>query len=294
MRIAAVDIGGTSIKSGFWDGTELSGCRETATDASAGGAVLMQHVKEILGAYGTFDRIGVSTAGQVNTTDGSIYYANDNIPGYMGMPVRAILEAEFGVPAAVENDVNAAALGELNFGAGRGLSDFLCLTYGTGVGGAIVIGRKIYSGASYSAGSFGGILVHPEAMRAGAEFSGCYEKYASTTALVRMMQAVDPALDNGRKIFGVLDRPEVKAVVDAWIDEIIYGLVTLVHVLNPSCILLGGGIMAQEYPETEIKRRLGLVLSPGFRNIQIRRTELGNHAGLMGAVSLAQQLPTER
>ena len=72
------------------------------------------------------------------------------------MPVKQIMEEEFCVPAAVENDVNAAALGELRSGAGTGCDDFLCLTYGTGVGGSIVMNGNVYPGASFSAGSFGG------------------------------------------------------------------------------------------------------------------------------------------
>lgn len=92
MRIMAVDIGGTA---------------------------LMERVKKLIHSYQDFDAIGISTAGEVNTVDGSIFNANDNIPGYTGMPVKKILEEEFHVPVVVENDVNAAALGELRDGAGR-------------------------------------------------------------------------------------------------------------------------------------------------------------------------------
>lgn len=86
--------------------------------------------------------------------------------------------------------------------------------YGTGVGGAIVINGKVYTGSSYAGGSFGGIVVHPEAIRTNEEYSGCYKKYASVTALVDSARAVDPALDNGRKIFAALDRPEIRQLMD--------------------------------------------------------------------------------
>ena len=281
MRIAALDIGGTSIKSGIWDGKQTLELKEWDTNASRGGACLMARAVAILHTYGDFDAIGISTAGQVDSEQGSIYYANDNIPGYTGTKIRDILEAEFGVPVAVENDVNAAALGELYFGAAKGAENFLCLTYGTGVGGAIVIDGSIYPGSTWSGGSFGGILTHPEAMEAGVEFSGCYEKYASTTGLVREAMKVDASLDNGRKIFEAFDRPEIRAVIDRWIDEIVYGLISLIHIFNPSDILLGGGILAQDYIIREVRRRVDARISSGFSGVNLLQTGLGNQAGLM-------------
>ncbi len=290
MRIAALDIGGTSIKSGIWDGKEVIEQKEWDTNAKLGGAYVMDRVKEILHSYDRFDAIGISTAGQVDTEKGSIYYANDNIPGYTGMKIREILQMEFGVPAAVENDVNSAAIGELHYGSAKNTTDFLCLTYGTGVGGAIVIDGKVYPGTTFSGGGFGGIVVHPEKINPTEEFSGCYEKYASATALVRMAKEVDASLDNGRKIFGAMERTEVKAVIDAWIDEIVYGLMSLVHIFNPSDIVLGGGVLAQSYVIEQVRTRLMERISPGFRSVTLHQASLGNHAGLMGAAWLAEQL----
>ncbi len=289
MKIVVMDIGGTAIKTGIWNGEALSEQKEWDTNAKQGGPYLMERVKQILHSYGTFDAIGISTAGQVNTINGSIHYANDNIPNYTGMPVKTILEEEFHVPVAIENDVNAAALGELHFGAGKGLQSFLCITYGTGVGGAIIIDGKVYPGATFSGGGFGGILLHPEQMQANVEFSGCYEKCASATALVKKAMKVDASLDNGRKIFESFNRPEVKSVIDSWIDEIVYGLVTLIHIFNPSDILLGGGVLSQPYVISEVKKRVDEKISPGFRGTAIRQTSLGNQAGMMGALWLAQQ-----
>ena len=294
MRIAALDIGGTSIKSGIWDGKQTLELKEWDTNASRGGACLMARAVALLHTYGDFDAIGISTAGQVDSEQGSIYYANDNIPGYTGTKIRDILEAEFGVPVAVENDVNAAALGELYFGAAKGAENFLCLTYGTGVGGAIVIDGSIYPGSTWSGGSFGGILTHPEAMEAGVEFSGCYEKYASTTGLVREAMKVDASLDNGRKIFEAFDRPEIRAVIDRWIDEIVYGLISLIHIFNPSDILLGGGILAQDYLIREVRRRVDARISSGFSGVNLLQTGLGNQAGLMGAAYMAYRLKEKK
>lgn len=288
--IAALDIGGTSIKSGIWDGGKLREAREQDTNAKNGGGYVMERAKEILRGYHGFDAIGISTAGQVDSAKGCIRYANENIPGYTGMQVREILEQEFSVPVAVENDVNAAATGEAAFGAGRDKRDFLCITYGTGVGGAIVLDGSVYTGSAFSAGEFGGILVHPEAREAGQPFSGCYEKYASATALVRMARELDPSLDNGRRIFARIGEPQVQAVVDRWIDEIVYGLVTVIHIFNPSCIVLGGGVMAQPYIIREVREKVRVEIMDSFRGVELRQAELGNQAGILGAASLAAAL----
>lgn len=289
-KIVALDIGGTSIKSGLWDGTELTDVREQDTNAKNGGAYVMERAKEILCSYHGFDAIGISTAGQVDPERGCIRYANENIPGYTGMQIRDILQEEFAVPVAVENDVNAAATGEAQFGAGKAFDDFLCITYGTGVGGAIVLDKKVYSGSMFSAGEFGGILIHPEARVEGQPFSGCYEKYASTTALVRMAQEYSESLDNGRKIFARLEEPAVRLIVDSWIDEIVYGLISVIHIFNPSCIVLGGGVMAQPYIIEQVRVKTCLEIMDSFRNVELKAAELGNRAGLLGAVYLAGRL----
>lgn len=289
MRIAVLDIGGTSIKSGLWTGERLEDVREQDTNARRGGAFVMERAEEILRSCAPFDAVGISTAGQVDFEQGMIRYANENIPGYTGMRVRERMEKAFGVPVAVDNDVNAAAAGEGHFGAAAGEENFLCITYGTGVGGAVVIGGEVYRGAAFSAGEFGGILIHPEQIRAGEPFSGCYEKYASTTALVARARQLDESLDNGRKIFARLQEAQVKAVVDSWIEEIVHGLISLIHIFNPSCIVLGGGVMAQPYIQEQVRLRAGERMIPSFRDVRICQASLGNQAGLFGAAWLAEE-----
>lgn len=289
MKIVALDIGGTSIKSGIWMGAGAVDVREWETNAGQGGAYVMERVKEIIRTYDDFEAIGISTAGQVNSKEGYIRYANENIPGYTGMRIRDILQATFEVPVAVENDVNAAAIGEGQFGAGVGKDDFLCVTYGTGVGGAIVLGGNIYTGSAFSAGEFGGILIHPEDVVEGKPFEGCYEKYASTTALVSRAKAYDETLIDGRIIFSRLEEPEIRLIIDGWMDEIVHGLISLIHIFNPSCIIMGGGVMAQSYVLEGIKQKVGVRMIDSFSNVEILPAKLGNHAGLLGAAYLAKK-----
>lgn len=294
MKIMVLDIGGTAIKSGVFENGSISHILERPTEAMKGGPHVMETAKSIIREYReqfSFDRIGISTAGQVNPVEGSIIYANKNIPGYTGTRIKEIMESEFALPTAVENDVNSAAIGEARFGAGRGQQNFVCLTYGTGVGGAAFINGELYSGSSFSAGEFGAIVTHPEDRRPSEDmFSGCYEKYASTTALVARAVRLDPSLDNGRAIFRRMQEPEVRQVIDDWIQEVVYGLITVVHMLNPSCLVLGGGVMEQPYVTEQLPERLYENIMSSFRRVEIKRAELGNQAGLLGAAVRAMEL----
>lgn len=293
MTTMVLDIGGTAIKSGLYTDGTLSYVREIPTEAKQGGPHVVQRARELITDYRqrhSFQRIGISTAGQVDPVQGRILYANENIPGYTGTPLKDIMEQEFGVPTAVENDVNAAAIGEAAFGAGRGQSDFVCLTYGTGVGGAIFTGGKLYFGSSFSAGEFGAMVTHPEQRDIEKDlFSGCYEKYASTTALVNGAMKLDPTLSNGRLIFQRMEEPDIRQLVDRWIMEIVYGLTTIVHMLNPSRILLGGGVMEQSYVPERIRETLYQNIMPSFQHVKVQKTELGNRAGMLGAAVLEQR-----
>ena len=231
MKILVFDIGGTAIKYGICQNGHLEETRECPTEAFKGGPHILNTICSLAKQHLPFDAIGISTAGQVNPEEGSIIYANSNIPDYTGTQFQQILQELFHVPVSIENDVNSAALGEAIFGAGKGKDSFLCLTYGTGIGGAIIENRHVYHGSSFSAGEFGAIITHAEEKLAGTDpFDGCYERYASATALVKMVSAVDPSLTNGRQIFTNLEHPEIKEIVSKWIDEIVLGLATLIHI----------------------------------------------------------------
>ncbi|MBQ8518752.1 MAG: ROK family protein [Agathobacter sp.] len=290
MKILVFDVGGTSIKYGSCIDDVLQDISETPTNAKLGGQHIIDMLIELIEKESGYDAIGISTAGQVNADEGYIIYANQNIPNYTGMQIRQILEERFHVPVAVENDVNAAALGEAFYGAGKEYDSFLCLTYGTGVGGAVIENKAIYHGSSFSAAEFGAIVTHSEERLNGTDyFDGCYEKHASTTALVRMAQEYDSSLTSGREIFQHLDNPEVMDILDRWVDEIMLGLSTLTHIFNPKCIVLGGGIMAQPLILNKINEKKASFIMPSFSHVTILSAELKNSAGLLGAYHLAKK-----
>ncbi|MDF2614889.1 MAG: family transcriptional regulator [Clostridia bacterium] len=292
MKVLAVDIGGTALKIAetTHEGIIISSYEEP-TEAKKGGTYIIDKVCRLIKGYKGYDCIGISTAGQVDSRAGTIIFANANIPDYTGMKVKAIISECFGVPVAVENDVNAAALGEAFYGAGKNEKDFLCLTYGTGIGGAIVIDRRIYKGHGGLAGEFGHILLHPEGKNCGCGQKGCYEQYASVTALVSEAKRIDSEYNNGRIIFEQLHKGnmDIKKVVDAWIDEVMIGLASLTHIFNPKCFILGGGVLEEEYIVKQINRKFSCYIMPSYRGVIIEKAKLGNKAGVLGATYIACQ-----
>ncbi|MEG0020947.1 MAG: ROK family protein, partial [Oscillospiraceae bacterium] len=243
MKIAVVDIGGTAIKFGVWERGALTGCKELEYCAKLGAQELLHKLKALLCEIAPFDRIGISTAGLINSNEGIVMMAS-NIPGYSGTNLREFLGGEFNVPVFVENDVNCAAIAEAVYGAGQSYDSFICLAYGTGIGGAIIKDKQVlHRGANFAAGEMGHTITHAEDKLPGDITSGCYEMYASTTALVKTAQKYDPTIKGGRDIFAKLPGDvNLQAILDSWIVEVMIGLTGLIHTFDPPCVVLGGGI----------------------------------------------------
>lgn len=291
MKILAFDIGGTEIKYAFCDESfNLTEKNSIPTNAHEGGKRIIERIVEIIKSCNGVDRVGISTAGQVDSVKGEIVFATDSIPGYTGTKIKEIIEAETGIPAAVENDVNSAALGEAIFGAAKGCSDFICLTYGTGIGGAIYLNGKLFTGSSFSAGEFGHIITHAGGRKCSCGGVGCYEAYASAGALVRNVAEKLGKKMNGREIFANFDNPEIRLLIDEWIDEIVIGLKSLVYIFNPSLIVAGGGIMNEAYITDEINKRMQKELMASYRNVKIVKALMGNDANKLGAAYLAAKI----
>jgi len=295
MRVLAFDIGGTSIKVGVVNEKgDILEQKELPTLAHEGGEALMNRILKEIKNYKDINRVGISTAGQVDAVEGKIIFASENLPGWTGMEIKKRIEETCGIITAVENDVNAAAIGEANFGAGRNTPSFLCLTYGTGIGGAIVEHKKIYRGAFGSAGEFGHMITHGDGENCNCGGKGCYERYASTSALVRRVKSelkTDEEID-GKTIFEKVDANETMYIdiVNKWIDEIIIGLVNIIHIFNPTLIVLGGGIMCQKHVIEYLRSNLPLYVMPNYDKVKIMPASLGNSAGLLGAALLALEV----
>lgn len=287
MRIAALDIGGTAIKSALWNGTSLLDMREDPSPTCSAQALLFAAASTVK-RFGPIDALGVATRGQVSR-DGLIIFDNGPVADYTGTNVRRWFLTALGCPVAVENDVNAAAIGEGRLGAAAGLSDYLCLTYGTAVGGAIVQNGSIYRGANDSAGEFGAMQLFSQDPGGEGLCAAFYENLASASALVRAAKSIDPEIENGRMVCERMNELALQPTIERWVRNVSYGLSTLIHIFNPFCIVLGGGIMENVALFQKIASCTAGQLMPGFEMAELRRAQLGNRAGLIGAALLAQE-----
>lgn len=291
MYIGAIDIGGTSIKTAISDeyGT-LTNSKAYPTEAEKGGSHLMEKILMIceeMQSLQNLDGVAISTAGQVDTDNGSIIYATDTIRGYTGMNVCEQVSSKFNIPATMDNDVNCTAIGEQWVGAARNVKDFLTVTLGTGIGGALFIDGSLYRGAAFSAGEIGHMTLHPGGRTCTCMQEGCYERYASSAALAGAV----------REQFGEVELPdffemirsgndEASAVFEKWVEDLTTGLASLILVLNPSTVVIGGGISAQGALLLEaIRASLDSKLMPNHKKgLSVVLAERGNDANLLGAV----------
>lgn len=225
--------------------------------------------------------IAVSTAGVVGQPEGMINYSGYTIPGYTGTPIKKIMQETFHLPCEVLNDVNAASYGEYwkGFQEGARPISLGCLTIGTGVGGAFVLDGKLYTGFSGMAGEIGYLPLK----------SGMFQEVASTTALLAAAKRVEGIEWTGEAFFEELKQTPggpYEAVFNQFIDDLASGILMMIYMMNPECIVLGGGIMAQAdriIPRLEeaLKKQ---AIDERFLTAQIIPATLGNNAGMLGAL----------
>ena len=291
MYIGAIDIGGTMIKTAISDEYgNLSYEKAIPTEAAKGGPLLMEKILRICEDMMQVEKIhgfSISTAGQVDTESGSIIYATDTIPGYTGIRVCEQITDRTGLPASIDNDVNCTAIGEQWVGAAQGFTTFLTVTLGTGIGGALFLNGSLYRGAAFSGGEIGHMILYPGGELCTCLQEGCYERYASSAALDRLVQQQFDMLELPA-FFELVRTQNVKAnaIYDKWMNDLTTGLASLVLILNPEAVIIGGGISAQgEFLRSAIQASLEPKLMPNHRkNLKIAMAEKGNRANLLGAV----------
>jgi len=240
--------------------------------------------------------IGVSATGQININTGVVEGAAGHIKNWLNSPIKDTLMQEFQVPVTVINDANSAALGEYWIGGAKGISDAVIVTIGTGIGGGIICNSQILLGENGSAGEVGHFTIQYDGEVCNCGNKGCYERYASTKALVKMVKKAIVAGElafteetvNGKTIFAELQKgnKDLEELYDAWMDMVTAGLVTLIHIFNPKKILIGGGISAQkEFFIDPLRKKVMETIMPMYKKcLTLEAASLGNDAGLVGAV----------
>ncbi len=280
MNILAIDIGGTMIKYGLVssDGKILS-TDKIKTESSKGLNNILNKIDNIFKRYKENNPVGiaVSGTGQINGMIGKVIGGNPIIPNWIGTNLVKILEEKYNLPIVLENDVNCVALGEKWIGAGKDLSNFICLTIGTGIGGGIILNNQLFRGENFVAGEFGHILIK----------KGEFEQFASTTALIRLVKERTGKTLNGKEIFD-LEKKEIveyQEVISEWIENLTDGLSSIVYCFNPANMILGGGVIGQGEPLiNRIKNSLFKKIGPQFKEkLNIIQAKLGNNAGMIGA-----------
>jgi len=302
-----VDIGGTSIKAGLVQRSgEVCFPAQVSTNAAKGrdaiAAGLVQAVEQVLKAAREKKiepvGLGIATAGAVDCRDGSIFAATDNLPGWAGFQLRSFVEEHFHLPAFAVNDAQAAVLSELHFGFGRGLSDFIALTIGTGIGGGIVSEGKLLRGQHGFAGSIGHEVIRAGGRPCNCGRNGCLEAYVSTAALIREYRenggevpggaVSDAALAmkiNQLARQGDAAAQKAYAVMSGYLAE---GIANLFNLFDPQAVLLSGGLIedyAQFVPGVE-EQVVRLLHFGTKRQPQVLAARAGRFAGVQGAATL--------
>lgn len=315
MYYVGVDLGGTNIAIGIVD-EEFNIVLKDKVPTLAGRpsdeiikdmADLIKSLVERTGiSFDDIAYVGIAAPGTVDPANGVVKYCN-NIKMFH-YPIAEKLMSHIPVKKVyLENDANAAALAEAKAGAGKGCEDLILITLGTGLGGGMVIGGKLYSGFNYAGAEIGHMAIEYDGKPCTCGRKGCWEAYSSATGLIRMtkdklMETKDTIMwdmvegdiekTSGRTAFNAAKQGDKagKEVVDMYINYLAYGMVNIVNIFQPQVFAIGGGVCGEgDYllnPLKEIVDRDQYGTNAHDDKTVIKIAELGNDAGIIGAASL--------
>jgi N-acetylmannosamine-6-phosphate 2-epimerase/N-acetylmannosamine kinase len=296
--IIGVDLGGTRTKFGLVGSQgELLYQSAIVTPWKEGRAALLDHLEQCVSACQVeADRlglepeaIGLATAGWVDPASGEVVYATENLPGWTGANPAKHLRDAFGLPVAIENDANALAVAEKQFGAAKEATDFVCITLGTGVGGGCYIGGRLNRGRHFLANALGHIPIVPHGAPCSCGKSGCLEVYANASALMR--NAASGNFSSCEQIIAAAHSGNQTAAcaIETLARHLAIGCASIVNLLDPELLILAGGLV-QDNPlllkvfAEELARRVTVWPE---RKLQVQASALGYSAGVLGAAAVA-------
>ncbi|MBV8694004.1 MAG: ROK family protein [Ktedonobacteraceae bacterium] len=325
--VAAVDLGGTQIRTAVLRGDRLLSRVGLLTGDDPLPkrilprifAAIDQALDEAGVRLDQIAGIGVGAPGPLNSRTG-VVYAPPNLAGWHNVPLRDLLEQQFHLPTFIENDANAAALGEYMFGAGRGCTDIVYLTISTGIGGGVILGGKLLQGISGTAAELGHMSIDWQGERCNCGNIGCLEQIASGVAIARRARAAiaagkgnelrafalshsalersnydesepDPSTYVSARIVALAAKagvPLAEEIVRTTAEAIGVGLVNIIHIFNPEMIILGGGVtqigaMLLEPMQRVMRER---AMQVPYEAVKIVLAQLGSNVGLVGAGAL--------
>ena len=310
-----IDLGGTNIKAGVVDDAfRIIGRAKAKTGIPRPAEEVMDAMAECAKAaaadagvpWEQIRQVGIGVPGTANEETGVVEYANNLL--FENVPMREYLQKRLHKEIDITNDANAAALGEVLAGAARGASNAVTVTLGTGVGGGIIIDGRLFTGFHYGGAELGhmGIVLGGRKCTCGRR--GCLEAYASATGLIRStkeaMEAFPDSLMwelarenggnvSGRTAFLAAGRGDAaaQAVVNDYIQHLGYGLASIINILAPEILVIGGGVSNEGEnllrPLVECVRPQLYIRTPE-KQTRIVLATLGNDAGLIGAAFLSR------
>lgn len=296
-----IDIGGTKIAAALVRSDGQIAARERVPTPVGHGADAILHAaiklgKDLFAAVAPSDQlvaVGVGAAGHIDHQRGRVVYAADTLPGWSGAAVGHAFETAFGMPAVVDNDVNAMALGEHHLGAGRSFASALYITVGTGVGGALVFDNTLWRGTNWSAGELGHmVLDYDGTRRCSCGTHGHLEAYTAGPAIAahyHKLAGADPSIDL-RAVAALAHHGDVHAqqAIGEGAQMLGTALAGLLSVLDVEAVIIGGGVAEISEPWWQpLERALRASVLPGPQRVALRRAELKNDAVVIGAAWLA-------
>lgn len=315
MYTIGIDLGGMSIKTGVVDEnlkiigtgvlpTNVPCSADELADSLAKTCFMAAEDAGIKMEDVSF--VGIGSPGTINPVEGILEYANNLY--LSNFKIADEVSKRVGVPVKADNDANCAALGEAVAGAAKGAKNAVCVTLGTGVGAGIIINGKIFSGSNYAGGEIGHTVIKFDGYPCNCGRNGCWESYASMTALIRMTkhEMIDHPESKMWEIAGSIENvngitsfkaaregDEIAArLVAKYIDYVSVGLVNIINTFQPDIVCIGGAVSKEgEYLLAPIR---GFVERERYTKYSAKQTEvvaaaLGNDAGIIGAAMLYTQ-----
>ena len=314
MYYIGIDVGGTNLAAGLVD--ELGHIYNKVSSPVARDMTSEQFALELVRLArllcevgqvepGKVESVGVGLPGVVDNKTG-LFVQNPNMPFRdRNVPLRAIFQREWNIPVYLGNDANCAAVGEYWAGAAKGCDPVVMVTLGTGIGGGMVAGGKLFTGFANSGMEVGHMMIQPDGIPCGCGSRGCWERYGSATALIQftweemerdrnselwVLVDGDSSKVQGRTPFQAarLGDEAAKRVLSRYIQGLSIGMINLINILQPEIICLGGGVSNAE-DDLLLDPLRELVWQGCFDKnyrVRIERASLGNDAGVVGAALL--------